>query len=715
VALQRHQQVLFLERHRQSEQLHKPRPVGPEEHDLRRLLLRFLLRVRGGAPFGFPTFKAAWKELGCSHILTVSRGSMRLHAAAACCGYGCVSDSSFGAPVATTRSRALPFPAPPQACPAGLAFDVYMQLLYLLPLDRWDAAAVAAAATEMATPQVEDAPPGPPAAAEAAAEAAAPADSGAAGAAQLAPQAEQLDDEALLWLHSVGEERVAAAAVYCLHCLFSAQPGKPTVRIRLGEQHQRKLIGERRRARASLFALQMHECHRRILNTAAAVHPREPLRNLPPLPADLADELARAELGDAAAILRHLLRSGALAPACAHAAAPAPAEREGAQQPLAPGAGVLSLTPGAGGLSLSPCARCAPCRSRRRQLTPAHASSRQLTPAHAAPPAGLWGEDAATLREMRFHLDSTLRGLGAAHVRTLCGRYQGHLAQLWAALGDGGGEAPPSVADLKVGDTLCQLIELEEGYVNMALAKGLSWKPAVEQAKAERRRVAAAAARAAAAGAGGGGGGAGPSRPAPRPAAPPAPPAPVAPAPEDDLSVDAHGLPAVAKRLMQRQAARKADMQRRARPWAKLMGLTMAVPPVPEGELDVEEDDMPAIPGMPSLRAHLAGPARAGGGGGNLEAGRALGGDEEDDDSQEGSGGEMNASESGDDEGGGGAAGGSQGGAKRRRVERAAASSQPAAARGGPAAGGGAPSQMHVSGAARLAARSAAAEHDDYD
>ena len=49
----------------------KERYVRPEEEDLRRLLLTFLLRVRSGAPLSFATFKRAWQDLHCSYLLSV--------------------------------------------------------------------------------------------------------------------------------------------------------------------------------------------------------------------------------------------------------------------------------------------------------------------------------------------------------------------------------------------------------------------------------------------------------------------------------------------------------------------------------------------------------------------------------------------------------------------------------------------------------------------
>jgi hypothetical protein len=54
-----------------------------------------------------------------------------------------------------------------------------------------------------------------------------------------------LSQDDVAWLQGLSEEAVGAAAMYCLYCLFMAQAGKPTVKVRLGEQHQRRLTGER--------------------------------------------------------------------------------------------------------------------------------------------------------------------------------------------------------------------------------------------------------------------------------------------------------------------------------------------------------------------------------------------------------------------------------------------------------------------------------------
>jgi Small nuclear RNA activating complex (SNAPc), subunit 1 len=48
---------------------------------------------------------------------------------------------------------------------------------------------------------------------------------------------------------------------------------------------------------------------------------------------------------------------------------------------------------------------------------------------------GLKGEDAATLREVHFHLDSTLTGLGTGHLDPLCRGYGQKLKELWSTLG----------------------------------------------------------------------------------------------------------------------------------------------------------------------------------------------------------------------------------------------------------------------------------------
>jgi hypothetical protein len=320
-----------------------------------------------------------------------------------------------------------------------------------------------------------------------------------------------------------------ASAIYCLYCLFYAQPGSPTIKILVGKEHQAAIL-------EAVPALQ----------TASMAEPVNLLRRL------------RAD---------HVLVPGAL-----HRPANATASLENSNAPLAPGIAVFGIS------------------------------------------HGLSAEEAAMLREVRFHFDASLPGLGTRHLGQICGDYQKTLEDVWKAFGHysdgeaglpsngvtaaGAAATPPHfVADLEVGQYIDDYIVLKQVEIKKILQEGRvreeskaadgSRMKGIQGTEAEKPRVRGVRPRRRQ------------QRKAQREPA------------RGAMAVGAEGLPVVARKLQARERARDREMRMRAQPWATRLGVDeegLERPPSRQPVYDSEED-MPGLPGVVSAWEGLAGPS----------------------------------------------------------------------------------------------------------
>ena len=280
---------------------------------------------------------------------------------------------------------------------------------------------------------------------------------------------------------------------------------------------------------------------------------------------------------------------------------------------------------------------------------------------------GLKSEEASTLREVRFHLDSTLSGLGTAHLNPLCHGYGEKVKRMWAVLGqhgknqdgkeapltttavvqkqkqqkdDGDDDAPEFVSDLSLGRWIHEYTVEKQKEMRIVLQQGPNWRAALGKKKAKRGRPQSAATIAAAAAAAAQEedeqrqrqqqqqGGAGGSRRATATGSKRRRTSSSSKRDKKDGGADG-GVPALARRIEARENSRKADIARRSQPWAARLGVQnlAEVPPGANGGgggggdgtmffEDDFEDDMPQIPGVASLFGHLTGRSTHGGGGG---------------------------------------------------------------------------------------------------
>jgi len=235
--------------------------------------------------------------------------------------------------------------------------------------------------------------------------------------------------------------------------------------------------------------------------------------------------------------------------------------------------------------------------------------------------AGLGGEDAAALREVRFHLDSTLTGLGTGHLDELCMQYRQQMIQLWDGL-LGRAEYETSlqgVADLTLGRELHAFVINKGKEVNLVVQRGnCGFRLAREKktdaglrtkGRSKRKRREAAMMM--------------PANGFETQQRPTATCTAVTQKPASSIGVEAaddvKGVPPVMRQLLRRKVARREDIERRARPWAERMGVEMSIALPVAGSLvplsaaysPENSEDMPLIPGMVSEFAHLAGPSAA--------------------------------------------------------------------------------------------------------
>jgi len=116
------------------------------------------------------------------------------------------------------------------------------------------------------------------------------------------------DEEA--WLCRLSGPDLSCMGIYCLYCLYHAQPGNPIVKIRLARELQTMIL----------------EAASRMGHSSSSTHISPP---------------------DAAFLLRKLLDEHAMVPAAfSHPAAAPGMEGTDKESTLAPGVGVMLITPG---------------------------------------------------------------------------------------------------------------------------------------------------------------------------------------------------------------------------------------------------------------------------------------------------------------------------------------------------------------------------------
>ncbi|KAI3425156.1 hypothetical protein D9Q98_008927 [Chlorella vulgaris] len=96
---------------------------------------------------------------------------------------------------------------------------------------------------------------------------------------------------------------------------------------------------------------------------------------------------------------------------------------------------------------------------------------------------GIHGEELSVMREVRYQLNSSLRGLGTSGLGQRCGEYQDKLAVMWGAVAAAapagrrqGGDREPleSIADLRVGSMLHEFTERKHAHLQLLLQHGRS-------------------------------------------------------------------------------------------------------------------------------------------------------------------------------------------------------------------------------------------------
>lgn len=216
--------------------------------------------------------------------------------------------------------------------------------------------------------------------------------------------------------------------------------------------------------------------------------------------------------------------------------------------------------------------------------------------AEALTAGGMPTEEAAALREAKFHLDSILRGLGTGHLEQLCRDYRYHLLDVWQACGDGASPPAEGVAELGMGRQIHEYIT----------SKGKDVANILHGRTRGQKRPKA------------------PDAGPPRKAQPSGEGIATIRRPVDDysmpftsrtaatarvkhplkrVSVSAGRAPAVTEQLRAREEARRKDIARRAAPWAERLGIksNIIMEPLQSPVHDNgSEEDMPSIPGIPS-------------------------------------------------------------------------------------------------------------------
>ncbi|KAL6774322.1 hypothetical protein ACKKBG_A24545 [Auxenochlorella protothecoides x Auxenochlorella symbiontica] len=246
---------------------------------------------------------------------------------------------------------------------------------------------------------------------------------------------------------------------------------------------------------------------------------------------------------------------------------------------------------------LGSCAFVPGCSGVRGKLPPDRLPFVRRPGSQTSLPPGLENEEAHTLREVKYVLSSGMRGLGAQHLVPLYDQYQTALGRVWQSKAREGAPAPPqAIADLTLGRLLKEYTEAKHSEISLLLQSGpgaLACRGAAaepSQGKAARPRE-------------GGPGGSRAMAKARRTVWQAA-----GASHKGQAAFDPLPLPAAARRVMEREAARKLDVQRRATTWAQHLGRAGT----PSGH--ISDDDMPSLPGLPEpLPTHTPSQSRGSG------------------------------------------------------------------------------------------------------
>lgn len=325
------------------------------------------------------------------------------------------------------------------------------------------------------------------------------------------------------------------SAVYCIFCLYHAQPNDSKIKIRIGTEHQLALL--------------------------------EAIREFRRLESEKKDY----QNNEAIDLCKRLYKTRSFVPGASETLDKNLSyEYQKGKQSRMPGVGVLGL------------------------------------------PFGLRGQDAALLREVKYHIDTCLLSLGTGNLEGFCREYRETLGDLWSSFGQGNDtgedsegrvlmqkrkktykEPPLFVADLDVGHYIHEYCKLKEAEVKNVLSSKkvrVSGIKSKKKTNEKEKRVSLFK--------------------------------------ESDRSrlIDSDDskkqsriasrrleaqtqiqIPKGAKAAVARDAARQMDMENRAKPWAKHMGVEgnfVRAQPAYDSE-----EDMPGIPGIESAWEDLAGPS----------------------------------------------------------------------------------------------------------
>lgn len=226
-----------------------------------------------------------------------------------------------------------------------------------------------------------------------------------------------------------------------------------------------------------------------------------------------------------------------------------------------------------------------------------------LLPANTVP--GLLGStdaaEAALLREIRFFLSSTLRGLGTSYLVNDFANYSSLLSKVWQLSADPTAPPPEGIADVSLGKILKEFTDFKNAEIGMLYKHGKVWRrrksgKELLSMTGDRRQGTTA------------------EIPSPSeakttsmlPGTMQTETSPVQSSHKRIPHAVSKGeyslLPAAAKRVLKKEAARRDDIRKRANAWIERMGGDIEVPQSllwPQSLAGESFEDMPDLPGLP--------------------------------------------------------------------------------------------------------------------
>ena len=199
-------------------------------------------------------------------------------------------------------------------------------------------------------------------------------------------------------------------------------------------------------------------------------------------------------------------------------------------------------------------------------------------------------------REVRYHVNSTLSGLGSGHLESLCTRYKRHLQNLWSAFNPHGEPAPEGVAELSLGLWVHKYVDEKSKEVEDILNHGKRRRKAILSLNRDKESIAMDAVELNAGRTAIPDGGISRKRPASKSLK-------GSSSKEkgemtrdrDKISRALGGMSAISDKLAAREKARRKDMSRRAKPWTKQLGISDLLTFSHSSDV-IEQEDMPIIP-----------------------------------------------------------------------------------------------------------------------